>query len=81
MNKCLDAEPQNRPTAEELASTLYNFFENLRSEETELCKQIKEIKSSGKNFTIYDMVKLARFNYQTHPQAIYTSCLLHLQKL
>ncbi|CAG8733565.1 22095_t:CDS:2, partial [Cetraspora pellucida] len=51
------------------------------NKETKLCKQIKDIKSSGKNSSIYDKVKSARFNYQTHPQAIYTSRLLYLQKL
>ncbi|RIB07384.1 hypothetical protein C2G38_2214603 [Gigaspora rosea] len=30
MNKCLDAKPQNRPTVEELANTLGQFFEPRR---------------------------------------------------
>ncbi|RIB18435.1 hypothetical protein C2G38_2184537 [Gigaspora rosea] len=30
MNKCLDAEPQNRPTAEELANRLNQFFNDLK---------------------------------------------------
>ncbi|RIB21351.1 kinase-like domain-containing protein, partial [Gigaspora rosea] len=29
MNKCLDIEPQNRPTAKELFTTLNSFFTNL----------------------------------------------------
>ncbi|CAG8455593.1 9643_t:CDS:2 [Cetraspora pellucida] len=39
MNKCLDAEPRNRPTAEELANTLNNFFRDLKNKRTELYKQ------------------------------------------
>ncbi|RIB08394.1 hypothetical protein C2G38_2211769 [Gigaspora rosea] len=34
MNKCLDGEPQNRPTAEELANMLNKFEINLKDEKT-----------------------------------------------
>src|SRR5260363_332895 len=43
MNKCLDADPQNRPTACELADTLNHFFINPRNEKTELYKQVKDL--------------------------------------
>ncbi|RIB20858.1 kinase-like domain-containing protein [Gigaspora rosea] len=38
MNKCLDTEPQKRPTARELIDILNHFFNDLKNEETELCK-------------------------------------------
>ncbi|RIB10545.1 kinase-like domain-containing protein, partial [Gigaspora rosea] len=84
MNKCLDAEPQNRPTAEVLVDMLDQFYYDLRDIRTELHKQIEEINNSDKNFSIHDQAnqtKLTRFNYQTHKQAIYTSRFLNVQKL
>ncbi|RIB08760.1 hypothetical protein C2G38_2146894 [Gigaspora rosea] len=81
MNKCLDAEPQNRPTAKALEDILRQFtFDKT----TELYKQIEEIKNLDKNFSIYNqanLTKSTRFNYQTHKQAIYTSRFLNFQKL
>ncbi|CAG8767630.1 19644_t:CDS:2, partial [Cetraspora pellucida] len=76
MNKCIDAEPQNRPTAKELSNTLDRFFVDLKNEKTELYKQVKNITNLDKNFLTYDQIK-----YQTHPKAIYTSRSLNLSKL
>ncbi|RIB14065.1 kinase-like domain-containing protein [Gigaspora rosea] len=81
MNKCLDAEPHNRPTAANLSEELEQFYNDLKDEKAELYKQIKEIKNSKKNFSTYNQVNSARINYQTHPQAIYTSRLLNFQGL
>ncbi|RIB09661.1 kinase-like domain-containing protein [Gigaspora rosea] len=81
MNKCLDAEPQNRPTAKEISNTFNRFYYDLKNKETELSKQIEEIKNLAKNSSAYDQVKSARLNYQTHPQAIYTSRLLSISNL
>ncbi|RIB15830.1 kinase-like domain-containing protein [Gigaspora rosea] len=84
MNKCLDAEPQNRPTAGSLVNRLAQFDDNLRDETTELYKQVKGIRNLDKNFSTYDQAnqtKSTRFNYQTHKQAIYTSRFLNFQKL
>ncbi|RIB08874.1 kinase-like domain-containing protein [Gigaspora rosea] len=84
MNKCLDAEPQNRPTAKALLGMLNQFYRNLGDKETELYKQIEEIKNLDKNSSIHDQAnqtKSNRFNYQTHKQAIYTSRFLNFQKL
>ncbi|RIB20862.1 kinase-like domain-containing protein [Gigaspora rosea] len=78
MNKCLDAEPQNRPTAKELTNKLNHFYKDLKNEETKLCKQIKDIKGSSKEPS---MVISTRFTYQTDEQAIYTSRLLHFLEL
>ncbi|RIB09412.1 kinase-like domain-containing protein [Gigaspora rosea] len=76
MNECLDAEPQNRPTAELLRDKLEDFFCDLYIDEPVLYKQVKEIENSDKNPSEYD-----RFNYQTHKQAIYTSRSLDFSKL
>ncbi|CAG8640292.1 16075_t:CDS:1, partial [Cetraspora pellucida] len=63
-----------------LANTLNNFFNDLKSEYTELSKQVKNIKDLDKNFLTYDQFKSTQFKYQTHPQAIYTSRSLNLPK-
>ncbi|RIB20272.1 kinase-like domain-containing protein [Gigaspora rosea] len=81
MNECLDAEPQNRPTAKLLKDKLNQFYKDLSNDETVLYKQVEEIKDSGKNPSVYDQAKSTRFNYQTHKQAIYTSRPLDFSKL
>ncbi|RIB20844.1 hypothetical protein C2G38_2140965 [Gigaspora rosea] len=78
MNECLDAEPQNRPTAKLLKVKLLQFFGDLNKGKTVLYKQIKD---SGKNPSVYDQAKSTRFNCQTHKQAIYTSRSLDFSKL
>ncbi|CAG8635276.1 22669_t:CDS:1, partial [Cetraspora pellucida] len=78
MNKCLDAEPQNRPTAKELANTLEQFRNNCYNDQTELYKQVKEINNSGKNS---NQVITTRLSYQTHKQAIYSCQLLKYHNL
>ncbi|RIB02148.1 kinase-like domain-containing protein, partial [Gigaspora rosea] len=81
MNKCLDAELQNRPTAEALEDMLEQFGYDFNGE---LYKQVEEIKNLDKNSSIYNQAnqtKSTRFNYQTHKQAIYTSRFLNFQKL
>ncbi|RIB09873.1 kinase-like domain-containing protein [Gigaspora rosea] len=45
MNKCLDAKPQNRSTAEELKNMFGKYIHDLRSHETELYEQIREIEA------------------------------------
>ncbi|RIB23656.1 kinase-like domain-containing protein, partial [Gigaspora rosea] len=78
MNKCLDARPQNRPDAKELANILNQFYKDLKNEWTELSKQVKEIKNSSK---ISNQIISTRLNYQTHKQATYTSRFLNYQNL
>ncbi|RIB17814.1 hypothetical protein C2G38_2016713 [Gigaspora rosea] len=81
MNECLDAEAQRRPTAKVLNDKLWEFYIDLKNAETVLYKQVEEIKDSSKNPSVYDQAKSARFNYQTHKQAIYTSRSLDFSKL
>ncbi|RIB05854.1 kinase-like domain-containing protein, partial [Gigaspora rosea] len=81
MSKCLDAESQNRPTADKIANTLNRFYKDLNNEKTELCNQIKQIENSSKNFSTFNQMKSERLYYQTDPKAIYTSRLLHFPTL
>ncbi|RIB10401.1 kinase-like domain-containing protein [Gigaspora rosea] len=84
INKCLDADPQSRPTAEALVDMLAQFYNDLIDKTTELYKQVEEIKNLDDNSLIYNQAnqtKSTRFNYQTHKQAIYTSQFLNFQKL
>ena len=43
INKCLDAEPKNRPTARELADILNHFLQDLENKTTKLYKQVKDL--------------------------------------
>jgi serine/threonine protein kinase len=75
--KCWDAKPENRPTAKELRQILKKWlYENsvLYSQVKE-CEKIRENKL--KNKSNEDKSK----NFQTHPQAIYTSRLLNFKNL
>ncbi|RIB02936.1 kinase-like domain-containing protein [Gigaspora rosea] len=84
MNKCLDAEPQSRPTAKALVDMLAQFYIDLEDKKTGLYKQVEEIKNLDKNSLILNQAnqtKSTRFNYQTHKQAIYTSRFLNFQQL
>ncbi|RIB09450.1 kinase-like domain-containing protein [Gigaspora rosea] len=84
MNKCLDAEPQSRPTARALENILVEFCHDLENETTELYNQVEEIKNLGKNSLILNQAnqtKSTQFIYQTHKQAIYTSRFLNFQNL
>ncbi|CAG8768913.1 213_t:CDS:1, partial [Ambispora leptoticha] len=78
MNKCWDAEPQNRPTANELANALKQLFEDLKNEKTKLYKQVEEIKNSDQNSNQFTAIRL---NYQTHKQASYTSRIFYYRSL
>ncbi|CAG8466011.1 17632_t:CDS:2, partial [Cetraspora pellucida] len=51
------------------------------NEETELYKQVKEIKDTSENSSTYNEIKSARHNFQTHKQAIFISRLLNFSKL
>ncbi|RIB28583.1 kinase-like domain-containing protein, partial [Gigaspora rosea] len=84
MNKCLNAEPQSRPTAKSLVDMLFQFYLDLKDEKTELSKQVIEIKNLNKNSSTHNQAnqtKSTRFDYQTHKKAIYTSWLLNFQEL
>jgi serine/threonine protein kinase len=70
IEKCLDAEPKNRPTSLNLEYVLRKCVYNLREENdaSEFYRKVKLIENSIQNST--------KLNYITHSEAIYTSRLL-----
>ncbi|CAG8820881.1 24117_t:CDS:1, partial [Cetraspora pellucida] len=70
MNICLDAEPQNRPTAKELTKELLQLLKDLRNYESKIYKQFKEIVDSGK---YSNKVTSIRLNYQAQTSYLYES--------
>jgi serine/threonine protein kinase len=70
IEKCLDAEPKNRPTALNLEYVLRKCLYNLkeRNEASEFYRKVKLIENSIQNST--------KLNYTMHSEAIYTSRLL-----
>ncbi|RHZ83439.1 hypothetical protein Glove_94g17 [Diversispora epigaea] len=63
MERCLDSEPYNRPTAKRLETQLNEYY--LKGN-NELNKQIRDIEKSNENFIQYNP-------NEVHPQAKYTS--------
>ncbi|RHZ35830.1 protein kinase [endosymbiont GvMRE of Glomus versiforme] len=81
-SKCLDAEPSNRPTAEELSQILESWDINVNNSirDIEFYRQYKEIIDAGefeKNLSSITN----KLVYKTHSQAIYTSRLLNFKNL
>ncbi|GES82220.1 kinase-like domain-containing protein [Rhizophagus clarus] len=68
VNRCLDAEPQKRPSAKKLYRILQKYNIDRKDLESEFSKQINTIENS-KEFPIYDPTK----PMATHSKAIYTS--------
>lgn len=75
INRCLDAEPQKRPSAKKLYRILQKCSIDYKDSESEFSQQFGAIKSS-KNLAD-NSTKLI----QTHPQAIYSSRLLNYTNL
>ena len=71
IQKCWDANPENRPTSEEVYETLYNYVYGKGNEELEKLEELTY------EFTETTDTKL----FETHPQAIYTSRLLNFSNL
>ncbi|RHZ87838.1 hypothetical protein Glove_29g164 [Diversispora epigaea] len=69
IKKCLNFEPLNRPTAEELYSQIYKYFYGDYEIRKQVKKQFKVAKKSNKDFIKYDPNEM-------HPEAIYTSRLI-----
>ncbi|RIA85007.1 kinase-like domain-containing protein [Glomus cerebriforme] len=88
IKRCLDANPLNRPTADEIHLTLCKWYHELREtdetiefEETELIKQIKEAEEINNNSETSHNIPLTSLSYETHSEAIYTSRLLKFNNL
>ena len=80
--KCWDAKPENRPTTKELKQILKKwFYKEIIDENSVLYSQVRECEkireSKLKNKSNEDKSK----NFQTHPQAIYSSRLLNFKNL
>ena len=84
IKRCLDTNPSNRPTAEEIGKVLFKWHSNLtfnkNSSKIEFVKQIKETDeiNSGNLSTHPNELVLS---YKTHYGAIYTSKLLDFENL
>jgi len=79
IKRCLDANPLNRPTTEEIWSILFQWMNN-SSKIEELNKQIKEAEEINNNLSTKNNIPpnstgLAS-SYKTHSEAIYISRLL-----
>ncbi|CAB4378237.1 unnamed protein product [Rhizophagus irregularis] len=78
---CLDANPLNRPTADEIEEILnqwYREFNNL----IELQKQIKEVDEINSSLTSSSIPSTnLGLTYETHSEAVYTSRLLNFNNL
>ena len=80
--KCWDAKPENRPTAKQLYQILYiQFFEEIRDKNSVLYSQVKECEKIRENKLKNKSNEDKSKNFQTHPQAIYTSRILNFKNL
>ena len=69
IQKCWDANPENRPTSEEVFFKLDSYIENYH--------KLENLEELTYEFTDSTDTKL----FETHPQAIYTSRLLNFSDL
>ncbi|RHZ85430.1 hypothetical protein Glove_66g84 [Diversispora epigaea] len=88
--RCWDARVTHRPTFKELYRELNKYYYNYRdylkegkNKGSEIVIQIKKAEefSTNQESTNTTTTTTTPLNYQTHPQAIYTSRLLHFSNL
>ncbi|RHZ74121.1 hypothetical protein Glove_227g161 [Diversispora epigaea] len=86
--RCWDARVTNRPTFEELKDELLkylsdynNYLREGKNKDSEIVIQIKKAEEFSANQESTNTTTTTPLNYQTHPQAIYTSRLLNYSKL
>ncbi|RHZ85379.1 hypothetical protein Glove_66g46 [Diversispora epigaea] len=86
--RCWDARVTHRPTFEELKKELWkchdDFFIHLKegkNKDSEIVIQIKKAEEISANQEPTNTTSTTPLNYQTHPQAIYTSRLLNYSNL
>ena len=81
IKSCLDANPLNRPTANELVVILDPWYFDF-DEQIELKKQIKEAEEINNLSTNSAILPTSlALSYETHSEAIYTSRLLNYNNL
>ncbi|RHZ87152.1 hypothetical protein Glove_40g27 [Diversispora epigaea] len=86
--RCWDARVTYRPTFEELKDELLKYYddycrylEDRKNKDSEIVIQIKKAEEFSENQESTNTTTTTPLNYQTHPQAIYTSRLLNYSKL
>ncbi|RHZ80379.1 hypothetical protein Glove_136g8 [Diversispora epigaea] len=80
--RCWDARVTHRPTFEELFDELWKYNNDYRDDkDSEIGIQIENSEKLSKNLRLINLTTTTPLNYQTHPQAIYTSRLLNFSKL
>ncbi|RHZ79144.1 hypothetical protein Glove_151g55 [Diversispora epigaea] len=84
--RCWDARITHRPTFEELEDELDKYYEDYieyegKNNDSEIGIQIKKAEEFSANQESINTTATTPLNYQTHPQAIYTSRLLNYSKL
>ncbi|RHZ73049.1 hypothetical protein Glove_233g18 [Diversispora epigaea] len=86
--RCWDARVTHRPTFKELYDELYKYYFDYRdylregkNKDSKIVIQIENFKKLSKNLGLTNTTTTTPLNYQTHPQAIYTSRLLDFSKL
>ncbi|RHZ88803.1 hypothetical protein Glove_21g165 [Diversispora epigaea] len=87
--RCWDARVAHRPTFSEFKNEAEKLFHNYNNKNSEIAIQIKKALKFSKNKSKSKFWRLIRrnstittpLNYQTHPEAIYTSRLLNYSNL
>ncbi|RHZ43540.1 hypothetical protein Glove_1033g9 [Diversispora epigaea] len=80
--RCWDARFSHRPTFKELQEELWKYYNDYRyNKDSEIVIQIKNSEKYSANQESTNTTTPTSLNYQTHPQAIYTSRLLNFSKL
>ncbi|RHZ87542.1 hypothetical protein Glove_33g97 [Diversispora epigaea] len=79
--RCWDARVTHRPTFEELYDEFRKcYFDYYNDKNSEIRIQIKNSEKLSENLILKNSITKTPLNYQTHPQAIYTSRLLNFSK-
>ncbi|RHZ80164.1 hypothetical protein Glove_139g116 [Diversispora epigaea] len=81
--RCWDARVTHRPTFNELFNEFYKYYNDYYDKDSEIKIQIKKAEefSANQESTNTTTITTTPLNYQTHPQAIYTSRLLNYSRL
>ncbi|RHZ89615.1 hypothetical protein Glove_13g175 [Diversispora epigaea] len=86
--RCWDARVTHRPTFKELSVELWKYYKDYddyfyggKNKDSEIVIQIKKAEEFSDNQESTNITTRTPLNYQTHPQAIYTSRLLNYSNL
>ncbi|RHZ58640.1 hypothetical protein Glove_372g123 [Diversispora epigaea] len=79
--RCWDARVTHRPTFNELYDELRKYNYDFSNQHSEIVIQIKKAEEISANQESINTTTTTPLNYQTHPQAIYTSRLLNYSNL